>query len=481
MKATEGLRPRALWRFFEEISRIPRESKHEERIRDYVAERAKGQGLRLHTDEAGNVVVYKPGSGKASPVILQAHMDMVCEKNRDKVHDFRKDPLTLVRDGDWVRADGTTLGADNGIGMAAMLAIMEDASLPHPNLELLFTTDEETGLTGAYAINKDLLSGKTLINLDSDYEGVFIIGCAGGRSTHCSLRVSLEDAPQGLVPVLVKITGLKGGHSGTDIRSGRGNAVKLLARFLKDISASIPAGLLGLSGGTKHNAIPREAEASILIRPHDLDRLHDLAGHIRDSFAEELAGVDEGVRIVLAEEAPGGTKVVSKNDTARVLDLLHALPHGVMHTNRAMGDIVVASTNLAVGRLEGPQCDILTSQRSIYRSSMLDVSEMTASIGRMAGARVEKLHDYPAWRPNRESRILDISKEVYERLFGSPPRAEIIHAGLECAVFAERIPGLDMISFGPTIEQAHSPSERVDIRTVEKMWVLLTALLNELS
>jgi dipeptidase D len=480
MDATEGLKPANVWRFFRDISGIPRESKHEERIREYVEGVADMLGLRHLTDGAGNVVVYKPGTASGRTVILQAHLDMVCEKDKGTGHDFRKDPILLVRDGDWIRAESTTLGADNGIGVAAMLALMEDASLDHPDLELLFTIDEETGLTGANELDESLLTGRTVINLDSEEDGTLIIGCAGGKSTDLSLEATLEPAPQRHTPVLVKVTGLRGGHSGTDIHRGRGNAIKLLVRFLKNLDPQRYL-LASFSGGSKHNVIPREAEAVILVGPNSLPGLNELALFMSRTFAAELSGIDEGVRVKVQEEAVKPEQVVSRSDAARILDLLHGLPHGAMQVNGEQGGFVVSSTNLAICGLAGARLSILTNQRSAYKSSIEDISEMVASIGRLSRASVVKGDDYPAWRPDYGSKVLEVSQRVYERLFGEEPKVEVIHAGLECAVFGQKIPGLDMISLGPTIEQAHSPSERMRIADVEKMWVLLTAILKELG
>lgn len=479
--AIEGLKPEGLWRFFQEISRVPRESKHEQMICGYVAETAMRLGLRAVVDAAGNVVVYKPGTGPGRPVILQSHLDMVCEKDKDTGHDFRKDPIRLVREGDWIRADGTTLGADNGIGVAAMLAVMEDRTLIHPDLEFLFTIDEETGLTGANLLEPGLFQGRTLLNLDSEEDGTLFIGCAGGKSTDCLLNVSREDVPAGLVPVAIKITGLSGGHSGTDIHRGRGNAIKLLVRTLKEIAQGLPYRLVSLSGGTKHNVIPREAEAVIFIDSEDSGKLTGLANEANRAFARELGGIDDHVRVVISAGAQAGNQVVTLPDAALILDLLHSLPHGVMQMNEAFANSVVTSTNLAICSLEDSHLAILTNQRSAYTSSIEDISEMTASIGRLSGAHVAKAHDYPAWRPDFNSRILAVSKEVHEAVFGVAPEVKVIHAGLECAVFGEKIPGLEMLSFGPTIEQAHSPSERVEINAVGKMWTFLTALLKELA
>lgn len=481
MSAIKGLKPESLWRFFQEISKIPRESKHEDGIRKYIVETAARLGLTSTVDVAGNVVVYKPGSGSGRPVILQSHLDMVCEKDKGTDHDFQTDPIRLVRDGGWIRADGTTLGADNGIGVAAMLAVMEDDALIHPDIEFLFTIDEETGLTGANMLEAGIFKGRTLINLDSEEDGTLFIGCAGGKNTDCSLDVTFEEATGNPVPVAIKITGLAGGHSGTDIHRGRGNATKLLMRFLKELAGAVPYRLVSISGGSKHNVIPREAEAVVLVEPEAFDGLFELARTTNENFARELSGIDDHIRIVVNKDIPAQKAVVSQKDTGLILDLLHALPHGVMQMNEATGDFVVTSTNLAICTLDDSRLSVLTNQRSAYKSSIEDISEMVASIGRMAGAQVTKAHDYPAWRPDFQSRVLALSKEVYTEMFGTEPKVKVIHAGLECAVFGEKMPGLDMISFGPTIEQAHSPSERVLINGADRMWVFLTALLKGLS
>ncbi len=481
MRATDGLRPEGLWRCFWEISQIPRESKHEERIRGHVVEAAQRLGLNHVVDPAGNVVVYKKGTGTGRPVILQAHLDMVCEKDKGTAHDFYTDAVQLVRDGEWIRARGTTLGADNGIGVAAMLALMEEGTLTHPDLELLFTIDEETGLTGANLLDAKNFQSRTLINLDSEEDGTLFIGCAGGRSTDFSLDMTFEEPPEGQAAVLVRVTGLKGGHSGTEIHLGRGNAIKLLLRFIKGLRPAIPHRLASLTGGTKHNVIPREAEAVIVLEPGDMARLEEYARSLNETLARELGGVDDDVRILVQEEGPSGRKVISVRDSEVILDLLHGLPHGVVQMNDAFEKSVVASTNLAICGIEGSRFSILTNQRSAFRSSIEDISEMAASVGRLAGAAVSKANDYPSWRPDFQSRILAVSKEVYSGLFGKAPHVKVIHAGLECAVFGEKIPGLDMISLGPTIEQAHSPSERVLITAVEKMWVFLLELLKNLA
>lgn len=481
MEAIAGLLPESLWRYFRKISQIPRESGNEERIREYLISTARRCNLEYRIDAAGNVLVIKPGTAGSDTVILQSHMDMVCEKNMETVHDFATDPIRLVRDGEWINADGTTLGADNGIGMAAMLAIMEDTSLAHPDLELLFTIEEETGLTGASMLTEEFISGRTLINLDSEEDGTFYIGCAGGRNTDIMLTISLSDPPDGLVPVMIKITGLKGGHSGIDIHKGRGNAIKLLNRFLKGVQKSIPFYLAAIEGGTKHNAIPREAQAVVCIKEQSIAALRDAASRWAATFSREMEGIDDQVRLEVLQSSTAQEKVIVPEDTEKIFTMLSILPHGALSMNASMDNLVITSTNLAICRVKGGALELATNQRSIYTTSILDSSDMVKSIGWVMGAKVAQSEDYPAWKPDPDSTILKRAKAAYLALYGTAPRVKIIHAGLECGVIGERISGIDMISLGPTVEHAHSPSEKVNIETVGKMWKFLTILLEDLT
>jgi len=481
MKAITGLMPEALWRYFREISQIPRESGNEERLREYLVSTARKCALEYRIDAAGNVLVIKEGTSGTDTVILQSHMDMVCEKKPETAHDFTIDPITLVREDGWITADGTTLGADDGIGMAAMLAIMEEPSLAHPDLELLFTVEEETGLTGAGMLSEEFLSGKTLINLDSEDDGIFYIGCAGGRNTDITLELSLTDPPAGYVPVSITISGLGGGHSGCDINKGRGNAIRLLNRFIKGARKSIPFDLATIEGGSRHNVIPRDARAVVYLDERSVPALRSAAFLWNTTFAQELEGIDEQVLLEVLPDPAAPRSVIVPEDTARILTMLSILPHGVLSMNGAMDNLVITSTNLAVCSVKGSTLEVKTNQRSIYTTSIEDASDMIQSIGGVMGAHVSPSDDYPAWRPDFNSRILSKAKAVYETLFGTAPLVKVIHAGLECGVIGERIPGIDMISLGPTVEYAHSPSERVNIETVGKMWEFITALLENLS
>jgi len=478
MNAINGLQPKTLWKIFSRISAIPRESKNEKAVRDFIIDMAVCSGLTYDTDTAGNVLIRKGGSLDKGTIILQSHMDMVCEKDENTIHDFTKDPIRLIREDGYITAAGTTLGADNGIGMAAMLTVMEDKTLTHPDLELLFTVDEETGLNGACGLEQGFLSGMTLINLDSEEEGTFYIGCAGGRDTELSKDLSYTRPPQQSVAVSIKITGLKGGHSGADIHKGLANAIKLMARFLKKTIESIPYGIEYIRGGSRHNVIPRESEALIHISPEDINAFRHAANEWNDIFAREFEGIDNSLSIIVMEATESGMGLIlSHKDAIDVLDILIAVPHGHQRTDQERFQTVITSTNLATCSMEDKELMITTSQRSIMDSGIDDISSQVQAVGELSGCNVIHNHDYPAWKPNPDSAILAMAKDAYYSLHGQYPQIKVIHAGLECGVIGNRIPGIDMISLGPTIEHAHSPSERVDIASVEKMWVFLIHLL----
>ena len=481
MKVIQGLNPQSLWRNFWEISQIPRESGNESKVSEYILSKATALGLECRSDEARNVIVRKQGVKGFAPIALQSHTDMVCEKDRGTEHDFNTDPILLVRDGLWIRADGTTLGADNGIGVAAMLAIMEDPAHYHPDLDLLFTAEEETGLTGAYNLSRGSFGASTLLNLDSEEEGTFYIGCAGGMDTELILETDFMSVPENTVPVAVKITGLRGGHSGVDIHQGLGNAIKLLNRFLHATYEAYGFHLVSIKGGNKHNAIPREAEAIIHVARPDIDTLRQEAVHWNNIFRFEFNHIDDGVALMLEELDHSAPRVVEPEDTAKIINLLQALPHGPLKTDPRLDNTVVTSTNLAVCSFKLDNFVVTTSQRSITQSALHDMASQVASVGELAGCRVNKGNSYPAWRPDFSSPILKTCTGLYQKLLHNEPKVKIIHAGLECAVIAQRIKGLDMISFGPTIEQAHSPNERVNIESVERFWDYLLALLRHMA
>jgi dipeptidase D len=479
-QAIEGLEPKLVWEFFYEISRIPRCSKHEGKIREYVIQFAKERGLEYKVDSVGNVVIRKPatpGMENKPGVVIQGHLDMVCEKNKDTDHDFSKDPIKLVRDGEWMRADGTTLGADNGIGVAMALAALADENLEHGPLEALFTIDEETGLTGATELDPTMLEGRILLNIDSEELGALYIGCAGGKDTEGFLPIEWEDANASSKNVMVKITGLKGGHSGLNIHEGRGNAIKLGTRFLYKLNQQFDVRLFDVEGGSKHNAIPREFFAKFQVKESELNAIRNLAGEYQTMFLNELGDIEPDLKVEVEEISEAPSKVFSKAMQTKLIQLLYALPHGVISMSRAVEGLVQTSTNLAVVKTENDQIAILTSQRSSLMSERDDLADRHTAIFQLAGANAVQGGGYPAWTPNPNSPLLQLCKEVHQKLNGEEPEVKAIHAGLECGIIGDKFPGMDMISFGPTIEGAHSPDERVKIQDVEVIWNFVKEIL----
>ena len=479
----EGLEPGLLWGHFLAVSRIPRCSGNEAKVREYVLDVAARNGCDHRTDPTGNTLVRKkasPGMETRPVVVLQAHLDMVCEKNKETAHDFMKDPIRWRRDGDWMGAEGTTLGADNGIGVAAMLALIEAKDVAHGPLELLFTVDEETGLTGATTLAPDMLTGRTLLNLDSEDEETLYIGCAGGRDTLLVLPLYTEPATEGWAAASIRVGGLLGGHSGLEIDRGRGNAIKLLARFLAKKAPLLQLRVADMEGGSKRNAIPRECEARVCLPPDHLDALGRAAREFDAIVKEEYRTQDPGVWVRLAEEgrpAPAAGRVFRAELQARLVDLLICLPHGPLSMSPDIPGLVQTSTNLAVVRVEEQGLVISTSQRSSVAAELDAASDTVAAAGRLAGARIHHGEGYPGWRPDPDSPVLGLAKTVYPALFGREPKVTAIHAGLECGIIGARFPGMDMISFGPTIRGAHSPDEQVHIASVKRFWDLLVAIL----
>ena len=480
----EGLRPEAVWKYFAEICAIPRCSKHEEKISRYVYDTAKRMGLQASTDAFGNVVVRKPASaGKehVTPIVLQGHLDMVCEKNKGTVHDFAKDPIRLVRHGNALMADGTTLGADNGVAVATNLAIMEDRSIEHGPLEFLFTVDEETGLTGANNLGTEFLKGRTLINLDSEEEGALYVGCSGGRNTTASWKLSREAAPPKSVTGVLHVKGLKGGHSGLEIDKGRGNAIKILGRVLLALQ---PAGvrIASLEGGNKTNAIPREAEAVVALPKNKWAAAEAIVKQFGDVVRAECATVEPDLAIGL-EEAKGRkrVKVLSRGLHRKVLAAIAAFPHGVTKMSADIPGLVETSTNVAVVRMMPKAVEIITSQRSSVASELDELCHTVRSIAELAGAKAGTTEGYPGWKPNLDSPILKTAISTYRQLHGKEPAVKAIHAGLECGIIGEKYPGMDMVSMGPTLEGVHSPDEKIHIDTVEKYWDFLLAILRNVS
>jgi dipeptidase D len=482
--AIEGLKPPLVWKYFAEISRIPRCSKHEERISKYVMETAKGLGLEAKQDKFGNVVVRKPattGFENRPMVCLQGHLDMVCEKNKDTQHDFSRDPIELVRKNGLLMANGTTLGADNGIAVATNLAIMAEKSLQHGPLEFLFTIDEETGLTGANNLAKGFVKSTTMMNLDSEEEGSLYVGCSGGRDTLATWKTSFERVPSGTVAADVTVRGLKGGHSGLEIDKGRGNAIKILARVLVDLT-NLGVRVAKLEGGNKRNAIPRETVALIFVPKAKLTAAKSLVKKWNDIVKAEFASVEKDLTVTLDQvTAPKGVKVIKKQHVAQVLQSIVALPHGVLKMSADIPGLVETSTNVAVINTDTKSVTLATSQRSSVASELDEAVQTVTSILALGGASVQSSDGYPGWKPNLNSPILKLAQSTYKKLYGKDPEVKAIHAGLECGIIGEKYPGMDMVSFGPTMEGVHSPDEKLYIDTVEKFYTFLLEILKNVK
>lgn len=480
MSVIKNLEPKLLWKQFDEIRKIPRCSKHEEKIRKYVLDFAKKQNLETKTDDAGNVVIKKPASPgmKNKPtVVLQGHLDMVCEKNSDVDHDFSKDPIQLQKDGDKLLAKGTTLGADNGIGLATSLAIMEDKNLKLGPIEALFTVDEETGLTGAFSLGKDMLEGKMLFNLDSEDWGVLTVGCAGGGDSDIKLPIKKEKTGGAFACLNINISGLRGGHSGVDIHEQRANAVKLLTRILWKGSEKFGIKIVSINGGDKHNAIPRESNAVILVDKSDKKDLENMIKDEEKDILNEIKPIDPGFKVKISKGKID--KVLDKNSQNKVLNLLNGLPHGVQKMSYDIEGLVQTSTNLAKLETGGDNVNIKLSSRSSIMSELQYLRDQIRSIAELSGAKVKEEESYPGWKPDMDSEILKISKKVYKDRYGKEPKVEAIHAGLECGIIGEKYPGMEKISIGPTIKYPHSPEEQVHISTVKKFYDYLLAILKE--
>ncbi len=477
-----GLEPKLVWEHFYEISQIPRESGNEKAIGQYIIGVAKRNKIPYKEDEIGNIIVScpaSPGMENRPSVVIQGHTDMVCEKNNDTIHDFTKDPIKLTIDGEWVRAEGTTLGADNGIGVCCALALMEDRSLAHPPMEFLFTVDEETGLTGASGLKKEFVKSKILINLDSEEEGAFYIGCAGGKHTILRRKIDWQKPASDTKAFQIKISGLRGGHSGLSIHEGLGNSIKLIGRLLYGLKAVFPYQLARLNGGNKHNAIPREATATIFTLAGNRTKLDAYIAEMQSIYRNELRFTDKDVTLSV-EPFQTTARVFPTDLQIALVNLIYAMPHGVMAMSHAVAGLVETSTNMAIIETKENQLELLTSQRSSVASCIIDIADKIKSLGELAGFDTEQGGGYPAWEPNPTSELLKNATKVYERMYRKAPEVKAIHAGLECGIIGEKYPGMDMISFGPTIHGAHSPDERVHISAVENCWQYLLELLKSI-
>jgi len=466
---------------FEQISSVPRGTKREQKISEWLQAWTKDHGFSSKTDSAGNLVIYVPASAdmeNAPTIILQGHMDMVCEKTPVSDHDFTRDPIRLIRDGDWLKADRTTLGADNGIAIAIALALAEDKTASHPPLELLFTVEEEVGIVGATELDPSLLSGKTLINLDSEDEGIFFIGCAGGRTSFIDLKISTEAIPANHNLFHLSIGGLQGGHSGVDIHKHCANANKILARALDHISRHAPIRLVRMQGGSARNAIAREAEA-VIACPKGMEALyHEHLAAFGHKVQDEYSKTDAGLALLLeSSQIKNEAAALSSMNSIKVIQLMMALPHGVIYMSAEVEGFVETSTNFAIIDMQADKIRFTTTQRSTVMSRLDEINHRIEAIAQLADAEVSFTEGYSAWQPNMDSSLLAKSIQVYEDLFRQKPEVKMIHAGLECGIIGDRCGGLDMISFGPTIKGAHSPDERLYLPSVERVWSLLEALL----
>jgi dipeptidase D len=465
---------------FERISSIPRDTKNEAGIRAWLQDWASARSLTSKTDAIGNLVIQVPASGgyENHPIlILQGHLDMVCQKTPDSPHDFKRDPICIIRDGDWIKADRTTLGADNGIAIALMMAIVEDETIVHPPLEFLLTVEEELGVVGADNLDPSLLAGKTLINLDSEDEGIFTIGCAGGGSTYLTLPVNWEFQLPDEVAFELKVGGLRGGHSGDDIHKHRANANKLMARALDLLQRNASIHLSALKGGTARNAIPRDAEAAFVCDRGMSARCRVVIDQLAGTLREEYKQAEPNLFLKLTEMKDSVAGVISVADTRKIIQVLMILPNGVAEMSVEIEGFVETSNNIGIVELKEEGMLVVSNQRSTFISRMEEMAYRVESIGLLAGAKVEHTKIFPAWEPNMDSDLLKKCWQVYETQFGNPPTVNIIHAGLECGMISDRCGGLDSISLGPTVQNPHSPDERLYIPSVEKTWKFLRALL----
>ena len=465
---------------FDAINAIPRCSKNEDRICRWLLDWADSHGFKTKRDVCGNILVQVPPSAgyEAAPTaVIQGHVDMVCEKTTASAHDFTKDPILSLQEGEWLSARETSLGADNGIALAYAMTLAEDTALAHPPLELLFTVDEESGLTGVKHLGSEMISGRYLINLDSEEEGIFTIGCAGGVDTTLAMGLLAEQIPDGWQCHELSVGGLKGGHSGIDIHKQRGNANKLLARTLACIRQTSPIRLVQFAGGSRHNALARDAEAIIAGPPDDLAAVKQDIAMMEKTIRQEFADDEPELFITLQPGSDQATSGMTLAETDRILWLLLALPHGVTRMSPVADELVETSCNLAMVYVMDQDLKIISSQRSSRLSRLAELTTSIHAIADMAGATAVDENDYPPWPPDTRAHLVKLAALVYEQLFAAKSKLQVIHAGLECAIIGDHYPEIQMISFGPTIENAHSPQERLHIPSVEKVWRLLTALL----
>lgn len=481
-KEITQLKPQGVWENFYALTQIPRPSAHADNALNYIKEYAQKLGYESFRDECGNTIIRIPatkGMENRKGVIMQGHADMVPQKNANKQHNFQTDPIQTIIDNEWVRADGTTLGADNGMGVAAAMAIMTDKEAQHGPLEILVTIDEETSMLGASQLKSGILKGDILLNIDSETEGEVYIGCAGGLDLNAKFRYAEVETAEEDIAIKVKISGLHGGHSGMDIGLGRANANKLLFRFLKYAAANYEAMLAEVHGGNMRNAIPREAYAILTIDSEDKEDFIEAVEEFEDMFRDEYSATEQTLSFT-AEVVEKPQTVMDEMSADDLINAIHGCPNGVMRMSDEMKNLVETSSNLAIVDSNNGIIDVKILIRSSVDTAKDDVASSIESIMRLAGAEVEMSGDYPGWKPNPQSEILHIVTTTYENLFGQQPTIRAVHAGLECGIMAGTYPNWDMVSFGPTIEHPHSPSERVNIASVEKFYALLKNILKNI-
>lgn len=477
-----NLEPGTLWKYFSDVLSIPRPSDHEKQIRDFLIDFAVKRNLEYEADQAGNLIIRKPASkGKENHpgVCLQSHLDMVCEKNAGTEFNFLTDPIQAYIDGDWIKAKGTTLGGDDGIGIAAQMAVLDASGLAHGPIECLFTVAEETGLNGALGLRTGFIKSKTLINLDSEDEGELFIGCAGGMDLTAWFDFLKEFVPDNYVAMKIGVKGLIGGHSGDDIHKGLGNAVKILNRFLWEFSDDFEIRIHDFDGGNLRNAIAREAEAIITLPEFKKQDLIQAFLLYRSEVKLELIRTEPDLELYFSDcQVPEW--VIDEDCQCNLLNALYACPHGVLSWSQTIPGLVETSTNLAAVKSDRDRIKVTTNQRSSIESSKKNMTNMVESVFLLAGAYTERSTGYPGWNPNPDSRVLQITEKAYEDLFSQKPLVKAIHAGLECGLFLEKYPAMDMISFGPTIKGVHSPDERLNISSTLKFWKLLIEILKRI-
>ncbi len=478
MNTVRNLEPKLIWNHFEALNKIPRPSKKEEQVIEFMRQFGESLGLDTTVDRVGNVIIKKPateGLTDRKTVILQSHLDMVHQKNADTIFDFNKEGIKSYVEGDWVRAEGTTLGADNGLGVATIMTLLSSDNIPHPPLEGLFTIDEETGMTGAKGLDPTLLEGSILLNLDSEDDDELTIGCAGGVNTSVTRKYITCDQDDGSVCYEISIKGLKGGHSGVDIHLGRANSNKLLVRILYSLR-NIDMKIGEFNGGSLRNAIPREATCIINIQKNDLPKIENRVNELFEEIKSEYNSLEPGLNITISPIEFAG-QVMDEIDQRLIIQSLYAMPNGVFRMSPDIEGLVETSSNLAKVEIAKGQFSLTSLQRSSLESGKVDITNAIRSTFELIGAEVSHDSDYPGWAPNPESPILKVVEDTYTELFGEKPKVAAIHAGVECGIIGERYPGLDMVSMGPTIQHPHSPDEQVSISSVNKFWKLLQTVL----